>query len=394
MAHVLASTGTTHVVELTPVGRAAVAVVVVDGPRAVAAVDACFAAVSWRTLADTPIGRIVLGRWRTDVEREDNSPSESDTGEEVIVCRRSADRVEVHCHGGTAALRAVVERLVDAGCICTVWPDWLRDRHHDPIRAAAHIALAEAVTERTAAILLDQINGALSAAVRAVLEDLTAQQWLTAAEKLDELLSRREFGRHLTAPWRVVLAGRPNVGKSSLLNALAGYGRAIVHHTPGTTRDVVTVSTAIDGWPIELADTAGLREADDAIEAAGVALARAALAGADLVLVVHDASAEDEKISEFELRARVLHVWNKSDLISAPPVDLPPACILTSAVTGAGVANLAAAIGQTLVPTPPAAGAAVPFTAGQLAALEAAHGSVTRHDGRAACEALQALLPE
>jgi tRNA modification GTPase len=156
----------------------------------------------------------------------------------------------------------------------------------------------------------------------------------------------------------------------------------------------VTVSTAIDGWPIELADTAGLREADDAIEAAGVALARAALAGADLVLVVHDASAEGEKISEFELRARVLHVWNKSDLISAPPVDLPPACILTSAVTGAGVANLAAAIGQTLVPTPPAAGAAVPFTAGQLAALEAAHGSVTRHDGRAACEALQALLPE
>ncbi len=87
-----------------------------------------------------------------------------------------------------------------------------------------------------------------------------------------------------------MLAGRPNVGKSRLLNALAGYDRAIVDPTPGTTRDVVTVPAAFDGWPVELADTAGLRSSLDPIEAEGVALARARQRGADLVVVVLDRS--------------------------------------------------------------------------------------------------------
>ena len=74
-------------------------------------------------------------------------------------------------------------------------------------------------------------------------------------------VAARSVGLRLVSGWRVVLAGRPNVGKSRLLNALAGYERAIVDPTPGTTRDVVTVRTALDGWPVELADTAGLRDA-------------------------------------------------------------------------------------------------------------------------------------
>ena len=100
----------------------------------------------------------------------------------------------------------------------------------------------------------------------------------------------RDVGLRLIAGWRVVLAGRPNVGKSRLLNALTGYDRAIVDATPGTTRDVVTARTALDGWPVELADTAGLRPSDDPIEASGVALARARQGEADLVLVVLDRS--------------------------------------------------------------------------------------------------------
>ena len=99
------------------------------------------------------------------------------------------------------------------------------------------------------------------------------------------------LGRRLTAPWRVVVAGPPNVGKSSLVNALAGYQRSIVAPTPGTTRDVVTTRLAIDGWPVELADTAGVREATDALETQGVRLAREATAAADLCLWVLDASA-------------------------------------------------------------------------------------------------------
>jgi tRNA modification GTPase len=90
----------------------------------------------------------------------------------------------------------------------------------------------------------------------------------------------------------VVIAGPPNVGKSSLINALLGYQRAIVFDQPGTTRDVLTATTAIDGWPVELADTAGIREGDDAIETEGVARALAEIRAADLVVEVWDASQE------------------------------------------------------------------------------------------------------
>ena len=121
-------------------------------------------------------------------------------------------------------------------------------------------------------------------------------------ERIDALLARERLGRHLTRPWSVVLAGRTNVGKSSLMNALAGYGRAIVHHAPGTTRDAVALATAIDGWPVELCDTAGLRAADDAVERAGIERARQRLAQADLVVLVADRSvpwsAEDQALAD------------------------------------------------------------------------------------------------
>jgi tRNA modification GTPase len=112
--------------------------------------------------------------------------------------------------------------------------------------------------------------------------ELTAQ--------LDALLRWSEFGRHLTQPWQVVLTGVPNVGKSSLINRLLGYSRSIVYAEPGTTRDVVTAATAFDGWPVELSDTAGLRDAAGEIEAAGVERARRHLATADLAIVFSTAA--------------------------------------------------------------------------------------------------------
>jgi len=340
--------------------------------------------VSGRRLSESPMNRILLGRWG------------GAEGEELIVCRRSDDEVEVHCHGGFAAVRGVVKRLVQLGCEQMDWRDWLRANEPDPIRAAAQIALAEAPTERTAAVLLDQWNGALAAAVSAILTAVERGDWPAAIETLIAVLARRGVGEHLTVPWQVVLAGRPNVGKSSLMNALVGYQRAIVFDLPGTTRDVVGARTAIEGWPVQLSDTAGLRVAADELEAAGVARATAAVAAADLVLLVEDASDRQafDAADWIPPGKRVLNVLNKIDLVPPKPGETAgPNGVCTSAVTGAGIDALIAAIGTRLVPQPPALGMAVPFTADHVAELEAAREAAEQKDAEGVQARLRALLP-
>ena len=386
-------TPATHVVELTPPGRGAVAVVLVTGREAQNALDRCFHTVSGRPLSEAPPGRITLGRW--------NAPD----GEEVVACRRSADQFEIHCHGGVAAVGAVVGRLLEQGCQRMSWQEWLRQTSRDPIQVAARIALAEATTTRTAAILLDQYHGALRTAIQQLAACVAAGDWAQAVATLDAVAAHRDVGLHLTSPWRVVLAGPTNVGKSSLINALAGFERAIVSYQPGTTRDVVTTITAIDGWPVELADTAGLRETGDALESAGIELATARVAKADLVVVVYDASETSAQRTGHDVfvesliscllpTVRRLRVINKIDLI--PNSDrsrfAPSGRILASALTGEGIADLVTAIGRELVPAAPPAGTAVPFTAEQFAALDAARRAVDRRDTAAALAALQPLL--
>jgi tRNA modification GTPase len=188
-----------------------------------------------------------------------------------------------------------------------------------------------------------------------------------AAARIAELLQRSRIGLHLTQPWRVVLAGRPNVGKSSLLNAILGYARAIVFDEPGTTRDVLSAETAIDGWPVELSDTAGLRVTRDEIEQEGVLRARRTAESADLLVLVFDASqpwssSDAQLVTEFP-QALVVH--NKCDL---PVVDEQQrhTGLRVSALTGTNVSVLIEEIGRRLVPVIPPAGAGVPFTQRQV----------------------------
>ena len=210
-----------------------------------------------------------------------------------------------------------------------------------------------------AAILLDQLQGALA-------EELASGD----PRRLQTLLARAPLGLHLVTPWRIVLAGRPNVGKSSLINALVGYTRAIVFDQPGTTRDVVTATTAIDGWPVELADTAGLREGQDELESAGIARAREQMAAADVLVLVFDVTQpwteEDESLVAQWPEAVV--VFNKCDL-AAMAGDRPGA-LFTSAVTRQGIEELIEALGRRLVADPPAAGSAVLFTERQVRMVE------------------------
>ncbi|MEM9186883.1 MAG: GTPase [Planctomycetota bacterium] len=390
------SGGTTTVCVLTPMGRSAVAVVRVAGPAAVMAVDANFAAANGKPLAKQPIDAVRFGRWRA-------SSSGKGPGEELIVCRVEQSVVEVHCHGGYAAVRAVVAALVEAGCCEACWHgEALAGRHW--IEIEARQALATCVTDRAAAVLLDQDNGALAAALEEIVERIDRGALADAATRCAALLRHSPTGLHLASPWRVVLAGPPNVGKSSLINALVGYERAIVFDQPGVTRDVVTAAGAVDGWPVEFADTAGLREPGDAIEAAGVSRTRDTARRADLLVLVEAFGGagtpppgfastgvllDSLGITQGPPPERVLRVANKSDLARD---DGACAALRVSAATGTGVKELVAAIGRHLVPTPPAADEAVPFTPRHAEALAAAEAALRRGRADAARAAVVALL--
>ena len=366
-----------RVVRLTPPGRGAIATVLVDGPGAIRLVEAMFHPKSGRSLASCPTDRPILGHFlsgsQPGLSGSQPGLSGSQPGEEVMVRRRSEASVELHCHGGYASVAAIEEALIEQGGHATGWQDWAAGHEPDPIAARARVALADARTERTATVLLDQYHGALRRAVAAVLASLRTGDLASAGGQLDALLVRAPLGRHLVEPWRVTLAGGANVGKSSLINALVGYCRAIVDPKPGTTRDVVTATTALDGWPVEFSDTAGLRFSDQPVERAGIELARRRLAAADLVVLVFDFarrwSGTDAKLVQSQPGALVVH--NKCDLAGQ---DEPPRAegLSTSALTGHGIEDLLRLIAGRLVPRPPASGTAVPFTAVQVRQLQAA----------------------
>ena len=369
---------------LTPQGRGAVAVVRVWGPRALAVADAAFRPRRGPSLAGSPSGRLRVGRIGAG------------TGDEVVAVVIGTDppEVEVSAHGGTAAVELVAEALVAEGAELRRPVAWVRHDARSAIAAEALVDLTRAPTVRTAEILLEQAQGALEADVRAALAVL-ADHPEVALDLVDALLGRADVGLRLIAGWRVVLAGRPNVGKSRLLNALTGYDRAIVDATPGTTRDVVTARTALQGWPVELADTAGLRPSDDPIEVAGVRLARARQGEADLVLVVLDRSEPliDLDRAIVSEQACGLIVANKCDLPEAwSPAELD--AVAVSAEHGDGIEELVATIARRLVPDTPPPFRGVPFRASQVRRLRAGRDALVAGDHGSAVRNLAAICAE
>ncbi len=300
------------------------------------------------------------------------------------------DLVEIAAHGSPVVLEMLVRQALRAGARLAR-PGEFTERAFlagrlDLTQAEGVRDLIEAQTLYQANIAAEQMGGALSRRVQPAKEKLVALIALleagidfaeddveltpdaeivtridTILEELRALARSFERGRLVHGGLRLAIVGRPNVGKSSLFNRLLEQERAIVTATPGTTRDLVTERLSLGGIPVELVDTAGLRETTEEAEAIGIRKTREALADADLVLTVVDASAtlsaeEHELIASLQGR-RALVAANKCDLAredERPILDLQgeeaagtaPAWLLTSAATGRGVPELREALAQ------------------------------------------------
>jgi tRNA modification GTPase len=290
------------------------------------------------------------------------------------------DLVEIAAHGSPVILELLVRLALQQGARLAR-PGEFTERAFlsgriDLTQAEAVRDLIEAQTLYQARVAAEQMGGALSRRIRpakqslveliAILEagidfaeddiDITPDTEIvtrigTISADLEKLSHSFEHGRIVRSGLSLAIIGRPNVGKSSLFNRLVERERAIVTATPGTTRDLVTERVSLGGIPLELVDTAGLREASDEAEAIGVQKSREALADADIVLIVLDASAqprddERELIASLSGR-RALVVQNKSDLDpddassgSSEHAQRMLFSVRTSALTGAGIAEL------------------------------------------------------
>lgn len=355
------------------------------------AVGSSFVAVNGRAVSEQPVGRLCYGYWRSD-----------DFSEDVVVCRTGEATVEISCHGGRAAVQRILDSLKSAGAVIDDW-QVQQAVMTSAFEAELVDALSRGVTTRSAGILLDQASGLLRDALSGMLS-LDSDR---LANRLDQLLDWASFGLHLTRPWRVVLAGRPNAGKSTLINALLGYQRAIVFDQPGTTRDVVTGQTAIDGWPFQFADTAGIRATTDELEQAGIERAHRTVASADLLCLLLDisqpATEEDQQLLDQYGQGRpgqsdrrngtaVIVVAHKVDLPNRWSTSLPEGVVAVSSTTGAGIDDLMDRIVNSLVPRVPPAGMPVPVSQRQVQWLMLAREALQRGDPEKSVASIRSCL--
>lgn len=283
------------------------------------------------------------------------------TGEDVL---------ELQGHGGPVVLQLILARCLELGCRLAEPGEFTKRAYLngqiDLAQAESVADLIGAASAQAARAALRSLDGAFSTEIRALRDELVTLRMLVEAtldfpeEEVDFLqrehawvrldglraalgaiLGRATQGARLRAGLSVVLAGRPNVGKSSLLNALAGEEAAIVTAVPGTTRDRIEKAILVEGMPLNVIDTAGLRETTDTVEAIGIARTREAIDRADLVLHVLDAGAgmtpEDQRIAgELPSGVARLAVMNKIDALGVSP-RADSDGIYLSAKTGAGL---------------------------------------------------------
>jgi tRNA modification GTPase len=359
----------------TPPGRSGIGVVRLSGPRTPAIARSVLDRLPAPRRATLCLARDARGeKLDQGIALYFPAPN-SYTGEHVL---------EFHGHGGPVVLHALLAAFLDAGARLAEPGEYTRraflNDKLDLAQAEAVADLIDAASREAARSALRSLAGEFSAAIGVLAAGLTELRALTEAmldfpeeevealhredaatrlEKvrasLEEVLAKSRQGSLLRAGIHVVIAGRPNVGKSSLLNRLAGEERAIVTPVPGTTRDALREDIQIEGVPLHVVDTAGLREATEEVERIGVERAWRELERADVVLAVFEADAgigaEDRAVLErFEERlprgATRIHVYNKIDLtgLRCALKEGSPREVYLSAQTGEGLELLRQAL--------------------------------------------------
>ncbi|WP_062200904.1 tRNA uridine-5-carboxymethylaminomethyl(34) synthesis GTPase MnmE [Massilibacterium senegalense] len=365
----------------TPMGEGAIAIVRVSGTEAVAAVDAIYKGKE--KLRNVPTHTIHYGHLV--------NPETKETVEEVMVSVMRAPRtftrediVEINCHGGIVSVNRVLELVLEQKDVRLAEPGEFTKRAFlngriDLSQAEAVMDLIRAKTDRAMNVALTQMEGKLSRLIQSLrqelietiasvevnidypeydAEEMTNQLILEKASlvmgQLDALLQTAKQGKILREGLKTAIIGRPNVGKSSLLNNFVHENKAIVTDIPGTTRDVIEEYVNVRGVPLQLIDTAGIRETEDVVEKIGVERSKQKVKEADLVLFVvnynEPLTEEDKSLFETIEDRETIVVVNKTDLEQKISLEALRALvgnrtiITTSMVTEQGMDELEQAI--------------------------------------------------
>ncbi|MGP7819562.1 tRNA uridine-5-carboxymethylaminomethyl(34) synthesis GTPase MnmE [Niallia sp. 01092] len=331
----------------TPMGEGAIAIVRVSGPDAFMIGDKLFRSISNKKISEVPSHTIHYGHVI--------DPATNELVEEVMVSVMKGpktftkeDVVEINCHGGIASVNRLLQLLVVHGARLAEPGEFTKraflNGRIDLSQAEAVMDLIRAKTDKAMNVALGQMEGRLSKLIKSLrqeiletlaqvevnidypeyddVEEMTHQMMLTKSRfvqsEIEKLLQTSQQGKILREGLSTVIVGRPNVGKSSLLNTLVQENKAIVTDIPGTTRDVIEEYVNIRGVPLRLVDTAGIRETEDIVERIGVEKSRQVLKEADLILLVlnyaDELSSEDINLFKAVDGMNYIVIVNKTDL--------------------------------------------------------------------------------